>query len=630
METEKKKPRRRIVIERTPWEDSRRTEGSEKEPPPHLPVLEEIFDRDPWDEEIERVIGRHPWVGKNKDLAAEVLHFERFGRIEYLIRAVSKDYEFWCVSEVQTGDHFPSQYTPTSAGLGLVLDGDHVLSYDSELISLEKPCGHVIQQVQEMKDFIKDRNFGDGDNEYISRFVPFPTPSRFTYTYDTAASVFDVHGKVDKFVLFVLGNSKISVWKWVNEKGKEPKVEKEYFHEFKEEIRDVIALPKCIGVGTNDLIAVSLEHSVVVFDLTTRKELRKINVLPLSGFHALILPNGNLAVIQIAGPHTTVVDVSEVLKGGTQYSEVDLASPQAPGRYIFMYESFDEALIFPNQGEGSKATFRDPLLLLAADEGKNYKLYRENKEGKEVKVDGKTMKYGTMATPLNKWETDGFYHCLFHGWDLGIVQGSEFSFSSEEKERIKNPLPLHQAYPEYDVAIGGVMKSCRHNAPKGWSKAELVAEVVRQNLQTEKKAKGRTKDSLCFLLREEGKGNKPERKEEVPKGKTTLTFVDARDLMKGGEAKSKQTLELFRGMTGNGMHLPGNRYLVELYFGSYQLINFSTETGQYSLGPVLQFQTLLPASGGQKKIMSNFLDEFLVEGGAQVPREIADIISKFI
>jgi hypothetical protein len=638
-EEKKKKAKRRIVIEKAPVADiTQQTQAK---------TLEEFL-RDPIDDEVKRVMQRHSWTGKDKDLGLEVLHFERFGRLEYLIRSVSKDYEFWSMTEVQTGDFFHSYFTPTSAGLALVLDGDHVLSYDSEVVNVEKPSGTVVQTVEEMKEFIKGSRFMYGESEGMIMFASFPTPEKFSYTYSSAAAVFDVHAKVDRFVLFVRGNEKISVWKWVNEKGKEPRVEKEYIYEFKEETRDVIALPKQSRVGADedpegraaqsDQIAVSLETSVVIFDITKRTELRKIRIVPMNAFQTLILPNGNLAIREIRAPYNTLIDVSGTLKGGTQYSEVDLASIRSLGRHTFMYESFEDSLIFADPNDG------DELLLLTADEGKTYNLYQEGKTpGREVEVDGKVIKHGTMSAPLKRWEMDGFYNCLFHGFDLGLVQGAEFSFSPDEMERVKNPLPLHQAYPEYDVVIGGVKKSCRHNAPKGWSKAEMVAEVVRQNLQSEKKAKANTKDGLCYLLREEGKGNKPERKEEPPKGKTTITFVDARELTRrfekaGGArseekdegAKSKQTLDLFRGMTGNGMSLPGNRYLVELHFGSYQLIEYSTETGKYSLGPVLQLDILLPASTRQKKIMKNFLDEFFVEAEAPIPKEIADVVAGFI
>src|SRR5579883_2530497 len=98
--------KRRIVIEKLLEIE---TENATQQTLPK--TLEELL-RDPIDDEVKKTMERHEWIGKDKDLGIEVLHFERFGRLEYLIRCISKDYEFWSMTEVQTGDSFHSYFTP--------------------------------------------------------------------------------------------------------------------------------------------------------------------------------------------------------------------------------------------------------------------------------------------------------------------------------------------------------------------------------------------------------------------------------------------------------------------------------------------------------------------------------------
>src|SRR5579883_379998 len=457
---------------------------------------------------------RHPWVELDEDMALDVDHFERLGRLEYLIRSVSKDYEFWNMGNVQTGEGYPGYFTPTQADLALVLDGDHILSYNWEIISVEHPSGNVVEEVKEMKELFPDAREDSGIG-----VVTFPTPEKFVYTHIRARSVFDPHYKVERFVMYKVGAKEISVWKWdLN------KVEKEYTITFKTWIRDMIALPKVSRIGNGDEIAISFLKSVVIFDLSSRTRLRKFKSpgpgsapIPLK---ALILPDGHLGLQwsemlsrdPTKGWRHVILDVFYRLrKGEEKYSEIQITSIQEGGEGDYEFGGDTFPLIFFDF-EGQKETRSmlpettySEFLLLTSKDGKPFRLIREHYgEGEgDVGLNGEVIKSPKqdITSIMNRNpDRNGVCMCVFHGSDLGIVQGSEFSFSEQELYMMKNPSAI-RAGPDYDLTIGKVTKSYSRNPPKGWSKPELLAEVVRQGIMDEKKAKKLSKESLGYELK---------------------------------------------------------------------------------------------------------------------------------
>lgn len=354
------------------------------------------------------------------DLARELERLEKFGKLEHLIRGLIKDIEFWTVTEVQTGEKaVPAHFSPTTEDVLTVLGGDHVLTLDFKVITITPP--KVVQEVKEMKEFYGDW-WGEGKGRDIAdeMFVTFPTPEKFVYTWKKAESVFDSNGKVEKLVTYFPEGKKIGVWTWNNHELK-----KDYFFEFKAEINRVVSLPRQTRISDGNEVAVVFLNSVVIFDITTGKRLRKIKMEYLADWEIFTLPNGHLAVkwgqTLNEEMRVLVLDLFETLNiGNKEYSVVkiepvdDAEGSEAEGKYTFMPESYD-MLVFPAE---------KGFYVLSGAKDEHFQLLRTSSgQSTEVSVDGKFPKASDHSLDSTRGSlSNEFCSCIFHGTDLALVK----------------------------------------------------------------------------------------------------------------------------------------------------------------------------------------------------------------
>lgn len=224
-------------------------------------------------------------------MSEEAKLFVERGKLEYPIRSIHTSTKHWEITDVETGKILSSVLMPHWRRPELVLDGDHILTEFYKISSISE--GEDIQEVVDMKEFLNNRPLL---SDYFTWLPAAEKQSYYRYSWrGETGEVFDPERTVRRLVVSKAETKKIGVWKWSGRF-----LEKEYDFEFKKKVRKVIALPKKSQILGGDEIAILFSKAIVIFDVSGRRRLRRLDVRGLNDMDIFIL-DGKLFLYYTVG-----------------------------------------------------------------------------------------------------------------------------------------------------------------------------------------------------------------------------------------------------------------------------------------------------------------------------------------
>lgn len=302
-------------------------------------------------------------------------------RLEYPIRGVhTLKKKKWEIFDIGTGELLETLKVGKGRFIFVVLDGEHVITDDYKVFSLEEKKN--TQDIREMEKF-----FGTSSEEKRN-FLTLPGPEKYEYVYQGESESAFEHLEAKKLVLYADGGKKIEVWSWGGQKLK-----KDYTHEFPYKIESIIVPP-----GSQEFeIGVCFSDSFLIFDIS-QKSVEVFLSSPHSKF--FYLPTGNLGILRMSLESETI-------------SEVTLSKGRGRGpekRQVAKYREAQRYLIFKSsQG----------LTTLLWHYSKPWEYVVAGQRSQIVQIDGQVLR-----------ETEGylsgtdFFSSPFHNGDLAITSGS--------------------------------------------------------------------------------------------------------------------------------------------------------------------------------------------------------------
>lgn len=308
---------------------------------------------------------------------------ESFGRVEVPVRGIRVGKEAWEITDIQTSEAI--EVIPVqNRKIVFVLDGDHVITDDFHVFSLAEKKN--TQELNEMAAFFR------GKEPLPGYFASLPASEQGVYTYNQRVHcVFDTNRVVEKLLTFFTYEDAFDVWIW---NGKE--LEKDYRHRFESTFDKVVPMPHSSQILGPNEVGFQFTRSFVVFDIETRRELRKILTGLMSSEEFFLLPDGKLA-LRWREERESITDVSRLLQRGNP-SFVEIKNIYARELFGFPYAS--NSLILKN-------TAGEYLYLIWSTIG--------------------AWVYGKSGSKLKKLEMkgkigDNFCGCSFHGTDVAFVR----------------------------------------------------------------------------------------------------------------------------------------------------------------------------------------------------------------